>query len=80
MISKILIIVFFGLNALAGANFTVKGKVTKVDHGIAIVKSKSGETRIPMKRLSKADAKTVNLGTGSKKEIQLRVPAHVLKK
>jgi hypothetical protein len=66
------------LQTLAGSLIEVSGKVVGIENKQAILRSASGETRVPLKRLSEKDKKTVLDASISKKEITLYLPVETL--
>lgn len=62
---------------VAGLDFTVKGKVLRVEKGFAILKTNEGEQKIDMKLLSKKNIKKILNASGYSKEITLKLPSVV---
>mgnify|MGYP001000795876 CR=1 FL=1 len=73
-----LLVTWVGFYAFSGLTLEIKGQVLRVENNIAIISSKSGVNKIPLKRLSKEQIKLIQTESGSKKQITLRLPAQAL--
>lgn len=78
MISKIVVSLLFSVSAFAGNTLMIKGKVLRVENGVAVIAKTGGENRLELKKLAKQDVKTINSAVGSKKDIELHVPFQIL--
>lgn len=69
------LIIFLASNTVfAGLNFNIKGEAVHIKDGQAVVESKHGIQKLPLKRLSKANVEKIKKGISSKKNIHVRIP------
>ncbi len=74
MISKILFtaaILLISSAGFAGLSVQITGEVVRIVKNMAVIKNGNTETEIPMKNLSKKDAKLVMQARGTKKRVHL---------
>lgn len=80
MISKLLIMVILlsSSAAFAGLSIQIKGEVVRIVKNMAVIKNGNTETEIPLRNLSKKDAKMVMQARGTKKLVHLSLSMHSL--
>ena len=80
--TSVLIFTSLLLGSTVWAGFTVplKGKITHIEKGQAVMVSAEGETRIPMADLSEEKKKKIFDASGSKKEVVIFLAPEVFRK
>jgi hypothetical protein len=68
------------MNSFAATAVAIKGKVTKISDGIAVIKAeKYGDVKVALKHVNKKDAAKIRTAAASKKEVRVMLMASQMK-